>query len=140
MGRAFFEPYTYALRTMNPEHMLVFCWFRGSYGHEADLREWARAYRALPAVAPRDFGGKVTPEPQDERLWVKWFGARLAVLNDSAEVRQVTLHEGVTEVFEANTCRALAMTEAGGRLRVTVSLRPYDLRSLAFLPEPEGGG
>ncbi len=140
VGRAFFEPYTHALRTMNPEYMLVFCWFRGSYGHEADLREWARAYRALPAVAPRDFEGEVTPEPPDERLWVKWFRDRLAVLNDSAEPREVTLevrppHEGVTKVFDANTSRAVEMTRARGRLRVTISLRPYDLRSLLFLPE-----
>ena len=140
VGRAFFEPYTYALRTMNPEYILVFCWFRGSYGHEADLREWARAYRALPAVEPREFKGKVTPAPQDERLWIKWFGGRLAVLNDSAEPREVTLeipppHDGITEVFDVNTCRALPMTAAGGRLRMTVSLRPYDLRSLVFLPE-----
>ena len=137
VGRAFFEPYTYALRTMNPEYMLVFCWFRGSYGHEADLREWARAFRALPAVAPRDFQGTTTGHADDERLWIKWFGGRLAVLNDSPESRDVAPppHDGVNEIFDANTCRSLPTTTAAGRLRVQLALRPYDLRSLIFLPE-----
>lgn len=141
VGRAFFEPYTYALRTMDPEYILVFCWFRGSYGHEADLREWARAFRALPAVTPRDFEGRATPQSDDEHLWIRWFGPRLAVLNDGPEARDVTLdipppHKGVNEVFDANTCRAVPMTMAGDSLRVRLALRPYDLRPLIFRPEP----
>ena len=45
-------------------------------------------------------------------------------------------HDGVTEVFDTNTCRSLPATEAGENLKVSLTLRPYDLRTLAFLPEP----
>jgi hypothetical protein len=141
VGRAFFEPYTRALRTMNPHYMLVFCWFRGSYGHEADLREWVRAWRALPAVEPREFEGAIQAEPPSDDLWVRWFGDRLAVVNDSAHAREVTLtvrppRDGATEIYDATTCRILDTEAAGAEMRVTLALRAWDLRTLVFRPEP----
>ena len=119
--------------------MLVFCWFRGSYGYEAELRQWSRVYRALPAVEPRDFDGDVQPAG-DEAVWVKWFGDRLAVLNDSSAERQVELGiprpaRPVGEVFDATTCRPLQFAADGQRLRVSLQLRAWDLRSLILRPE-----
>ncbi len=140
VGRAFFEPYTHALRTMNPQYMLVFCWFRGSYGHEAELREWARAWRALPAVEPRAFEGAVQSEPPSDDLWVRWFGDRLAVVNDSAQTRDVTLtvsppRDVATEVYDATTCRTIPTEAVGERMRMTLTLRAWDLRTLVFRTE-----
>ncbi len=139
VGRAFFEPYTYAMRTMNPGTMLVFCWFRGSYGHESDLREWTRAFRALPAVAPEEFNGRISSVPEENagRLWVKWFGSVLCVLNDSQATRRVILDYAAptappAALYDAALARPIPLQVRNGRVRLEVAARPFDLR--AFVP------
>ncbi|NOY80912.1 MAG: LamG domain-containing protein [Kiritimatiellaeota bacterium] len=142
IGRAFFEPYTYAMRTMNPRNMLVFCWFRGSYGHELDLREWTRAFRALPAVDPSEFNGRVSavPEASDGRLWVKWFGSVLCVLNDSPTARRVTLDYAASaappsSLYDAARARAIPLQVRNGRVRLDIAVRAYDLRTFMVLAQ-----
>ena len=137
VGRAFFEPITYAMRTLNPHDMTFFNWFRATMGRELEIREFCRAFRALPAIEPRDFDGRIEPEPTDERLWVRWFGDRLAVVNDANRESTVTLTIPVTgathtRVVDATLSRSVDAHVAEGRLAITLTLRPFDLRTLVF--------
>jgi len=133
VGRAAFEPLTYALRTRNPYGLIFYNWHRATRGIDIELREFARAYRGLPAVEPRPFDGTCEPKG-DERLWIRWFDDRLAVVNDSGQPRTVTLtipsRDG-KEVFDLATCRTVGVREEGKeQLSCTLDLRAYDLRTL----------
>jgi len=148
IGRAFFEPYTYAMRTTNPRNMTVFCWFRGSYGHETDLRRWARAYLALPAVPPSPFEGKIADAepPADERLWIRRFGPRLCVLNDSPKTRTVVLETPVqpasvsaASVWEATSNRAVILPVERAQVRIRCALEPWDMRVFEVRSSDSGG-
>ena len=154
LGRYYFEPLAFSLERTNPHTMAVFSWERGSTGHEHDLRRFARAYRALAYVEPREFRGQcrivsespqlppaepISDKPQpmrtpyrSTRLWVKWFGDRLAVLNATDAERVVELtFDGPwaqeREVVELSTGAKVRVQGARARLH----LRPYDLRVLA---------
>jgi hypothetical protein len=135
-GRAAFEPFTYALRTRNAYGLVFYNWCRATSGIDVELRRFARAYRALPAVAPKPFNGQCTPAA-DKRLWIRWFGDRLAVVNDSPRPRRITLtlagQPGKT-VYDFADRRTLATASAAGGLRCTLELDPFDLRTLTVTP------
>ncbi len=90
-GRYFFEGATMAVRRQDPDTITWLGWNRPTLGHEADLRKFAQAFRALPAVAPTPFDGTVSPSLPDE-VAVRWHRNRLAVINDSATARTITLN------------------------------------------------
>jgi len=135
-GRAFFEPFTYAMRVMNPCSLTFFNWFRGTIGHEFDAREFVRAFRALPAVEPKEFDGKLEADPPSERLMVKWFGDRLGVVNDSPAGRKVKLvapvRGDVKEVFDAAMNVPIPAKVGDGHAEFALQLRPYDFRTVVF--------
>ena len=144
VGRNFFEPLTYSLRTLNPHDVTFFNWFRATIGREFEVREFCRAFRALPAVDPRDFDGSIEAEPMDERLWVKWFGDRLAVVNDAGYERDVTLSIPLAEpndvsVVDAAFNHPIETRTQRRTLSVRLSLRQFDLRTLVFVRQAEGG-
>jgi len=132
-GRAFFEPLTYTLRVHNPVNLGFYNWYAGSIGHELDLRRFIRAYRALPAVPPRDFEGEVYP--RDPRLCVRWFGDRLAVINDTGQARRVRLT--FPKLFPLGTVvrdigSGLTLSEFAGKsqTRLDLKLQAWDLATL----------
>jgi len=139
-GRHFLEPMTWALRTGNADTLVMFSWERGTQGHEAQLRRFVRAYRALPALDGEPFEGKV--ERPDggtvgPRLWLRWFADRLAVLNDSPErLRlEVTIPAARVEgncLFDYATHRMLWTGSARDEVTVELAMEAYDLRSLCF--------
>jgi hypothetical protein len=135
-GRSFFEPITYLMRKFSPHDLTFFNWFAGTIGREFEVREFCRAFRALPAVEPKDFDGEIVPKPADDRLWVKWFGDRLCVVNDSPKEQEITLllppKEG--RVLDATLGRFAETTGEAGHLSLKVGLRAYDLRTFIFLP------
>ncbi|MEW6358103.1 MAG: LamG domain-containing protein [Planctomycetota bacterium] len=140
VGRNFFEPLTYAMRTMNPQDVTLFNWFAATIGREFEVREFCRAFRALSAVEPRDFDGVIEPKPTDDRLWVKWFGDRLAVVNDAPVARSITLTiplpaPKAAAIFDAALAQRLDSTVHDGKLTVPLALRPFDLRTLILEPE-----
>lgn len=135
-GRAFFEPLTYTLRMHNPYNLTFYNWYPGTLGHELDLRRFVRAYRALPAVAPRDFEGQVFP--RDERIVARWFGHRLAIINDTNRARKVrlTLPEvlppGAT-VTDLGSGVALPQVGGPGRTRLELQLQAWDIATLEII-------
>ncbi len=137
VGRAYYEPLTHALRLQNPGHVTFYNWFRGTMGHEQDLREFCRAFRGLPMTEPAPFAGRVLPEEAaaDERLWVRQFGDRIAVVNDSSQARRVEL--SLPRGYAARGLRDLALDVecdvggSAGERRVVLELRPWDFRTLA---------
>jgi hypothetical protein len=90
-GRAFFAGAVMSMRRQDPDTMTWLGWDRPTLGHEADIRKFAQAFRALPAVAPAPFDGTVSPSLPDEVV-VRWYRNRLAVINDSATARTITLN------------------------------------------------
>ena len=144
VGRAFFEPLTYCMRKLNPRDVTLFNWFRATIGRELEVREFCRAFRALPAVEPRDFDGTISAEPMDDRLWVKWFGDRLAIVNDAGWQRKVKLKiplEGARGpiVIDATFNHPVPTEGQGDVLAFELQLREFDLRTLVFRPLAEGG-
>jgi hypothetical protein len=138
-GRAFFEPITYALRTTNTYNITLYNWYRATMFREQDLREFCRAFRALPALPPRDFDGTVEPA-DNPRLWVKWFGDRLCVLNDSSGPLSVRLTwprvlERGESIFDLGRGVDLARASdaRAGRLSLSLDLEAWDLRALEQL-------
>ena len=139
LKRYFFQPLTYSIRRTNAYALALMSWERGSFGHEHDLRAFARAYRAIPAVDPINFDGDITPKP-DETLYVKWFADRLAVVNDSDKEFAVSLRipralaAGEKLVDFANN-RVLAEGSAGTakEIKVTLQMRAYDLHTLSIV-------
>ena len=131
-GRWFFRPMLHALRTANVRTMALFSWERGSEGHEGDLRRFCRAFRALPAVAPESFAGGVTVTSgpaADDTLWVRRFGSRIALVNESPQARTVHLHVPVGAgqgVYEYASERRLG--KGPGPVTVEVEMDPFDLR------------
>jgi len=128
---------THALRYQNPGSLCFYNWFRATMGHEADLREFCRAFRSLPMVAPTPFTGTVEPAEAagDERLWVRMFRDRIGIVNDCGEARQVTLvlpdgygQQGLRDLALNTACTIEAQ---GARRAVTLDMRPYDVRTLS---------
>jgi len=149
-GQFYFEPATYSIRKANVHTMAFMGWERASIGHEHDLRRFARAYRALPAVAPKDFEGQVKVlnvapgakyrKPEDPDVWVKWFGSRLAVLNDTGSRKYVSitipkpLPKGSC-LFDLGAGRILRQTDKPlPKVEVKLVLQEHDLYALAILP------
>ncbi len=89
-GRWFFEAATMSMRRQDPDTMTWLGWNRPTLGHEHDLRKFAQAFRALPAVDPIDFPGAVTPNLPEEVV-ARWYRDRLAVINDAPTPRTITL-------------------------------------------------
>ena len=130
-GREFFRPLLHALRANNAHTLALFSWERGSEGHEGELRRFCRAFRALPAVAPAPFAGKVSVSAgpaADETLWVRRFSGRIALVNESRSPRTVRLALDVPAgrgVYEYASQRRLS---GAGKVVVTVDLDAFDLR------------
>lgn len=137
-GRAALHPLLYALRTMNPRDLTFYNWHRATTGREWELREFCRAFRALPLVPPRDFEGALSVEPPEVPVWVKWFADRLALVNDHPLPVTVRLSglkppaQRGEKWVDLATNETVAVGEPAPRGEVTLTLRPYDLRVLIF--------
>jgi hypothetical protein len=138
-GREFFRPLLHALTTNNVQSMALFSWERGSEGHEGELRRFSRAYRAIPAVAPTAFAGKaevVTGPVADGTLWVRSFGPRTAIVNESREPRTIRLTVPAVKpsetLYEYANQRCLARSKGPEPATVTLELEPFDLRVVGW--------
>jgi len=159
LGRYAFEPLAHAVRAANPRDLVLSSWERGTFGHEHDLRAFVRCFRALPYAAPREYTASihdsVTPAPEapailNERerppegeLWIRWFGERLAILNDGRDARQVTLYWPRPlpmgfRIVDLATMQTLVDAEETSvrQPALTVSLRAFDLHTVLVLPRP----
>lgn len=90
-GRAFFAGAVMSVRRQDPDTMTWLGWTRPTLGHEADIRKFAQAFRALPAVTPVPFDGTTEPSVHDE-IVARWYRDRLAIINDSPTARTITLN------------------------------------------------
>jgi len=134
-GRYYFEPAAFSLARTNCHTMAFFSWERGSYGHEHDLKRFARAFRAIPRGKGADALHLVAGDKKD--LWVREFGDRLAILNNSPRPREVTvrypraLSPGHV-VVELGAMKIVAPASATARRpEIHLRLAPYDLLVLS---------
>jgi hypothetical protein len=142
-GRAFFEPLTHTLRLHNPYNLTFTNWYPATLGHEFALRRFLRAYRALPAVADRDFDGEVWPHRAT--LVVKWFGrTRVGIINDGPAPQRVRLTFAQdlpfgSHVTDLGTGVELSQMTVRSKTRVDLSLDAYDLAVLDVQLLPSSG-
>ena len=136
-GRNYFEPFAFSLEKTNCHTLNVFSWERGSFGHEHDLRAFARAFRALPRGEGEDAAEFVAG--QADGLWVRRFGDRLAVLNTTGEARTVRLRypsvlPARKDLMDFGRYRVVVAGGDWERLGVDVALEleAYELRTLGF--------
>jgi len=129
-GGAYFEAAAASLRRANVHTIALMGWARASIGHEAALRRWCRAFRALPAVAPRPFEGRV--EPADTAVYVRRFGPRLCVLNDSMRPRTVRLtwDKPPGKLTDLSTGRPVPLRRRGDAATAELHLAPFGLHAL----------
>jgi hypothetical protein len=115
-GRQFFEGPIMGVRRQYPDTITWLGWNRPTIGHEAELRKFAQAFRALPVVDPLPFVRSIGPA----EVVARWHSNRLAVISDSP-ARTITLRNAIpaggtlVDVVPAGTSRPT-------RRRITASL------------------
>ena len=125
-GRRYMHPILHALRTQNPYTMRLYNWQLATRGHEFEVREFARAYLALPRA-------EMVPLESDagkpfEARWVARCGDSVVVINDSAAWPRIRV--------AAEQLQDQAYTEVVTGQQVTrgqdvqFQMRPYDIRVL----------
>ena len=122
-GRNYFEPIAFSLAKTNCHTLNLFSWERGTFGHEHDLRAFARAFRALPRSEGDAAEGLVIGDAKG--LWVRRFGNRIAVLNTAATARTVRLKVPAGKA-PMEYGRWQRIIPAGGE--VDLGLEAYELR------------
>ena len=95
-------------------------------GHEHLLRRFARAYRAISAVASQPFEGTLGGAPAG-KLWAARFGDRLVVVNLDAKPATVHLEapwklRSGMRIVEAGTGATLFTARQGGQADVKADL------------------
>ncbi len=135
-GRHFFAPATMSLRRQDPDTMTWLGWNRPTLGHEIELRKFSQAFRALPAGTAAPFAGTVSPNLPDE-IAARWHGDRLAVINDSATPRTITLsfaspHPEGHSLTDVVSGRVLIPLNGGNRSSASFAAEAYSLTT--FVP------
>ena len=138
-GRAFFAQAIMSVRRQDPDAMTWLGWVRPTLGHEADIRKFAQAFRALPAVTPAPFNGNITPNSPS--IVARWHGNRLAVINDTPDPQTITLQafqpfpqgEELTDVV---TGRKLLTADEANRTTLTFTAEAYSLNTFLYTGKP----
>ena len=96
----------------------------------AELRKFAQAFRALPAVDPIPFSGTI--DPVMDEVVARWHSNRLAVINDTSTSRTITLHfdapvPAAEELTDVVTGRKLVSADQTERQHVSLEAQAYSL-------------
>jgi hypothetical protein len=91
----------YSLREANVRTVTFMGWQRATGGYEYLLRRFAREWAALPLEPERPFEGELVAHPEAHpdwpevhrgaRVWARWYGEVLAVVNETPLPQTVTL-------------------------------------------------
>lgn len=136
VGRAFFAPAIMSIRRQDPDTMTWLGWNRPTLGYENALRQFAQAFRALPAVPAVPFAGAVSPGLPEE-IVVRWHADRLAVIHDSPTPRMVKLEfrpprPAGEQVVDVATGHVLMAADAANRTSISLFAEAYSLTTLRF--------
>jgi hypothetical protein len=139
VDRHVLELATCELRTANVEQVEFMRWEKAIAQMEHLLRRYGAAFRALPAVEPKEFKGQVevlSGKAADETLAIRWHADRLMVLNDHREPRKIRITipqelETNGQLMELGWNRTLVKGPSQAKTVVEIDLRPYDLQVLA---------
>ncbi len=131
--RNYFEPIALSIARTHCHTLNVFSWERGSFGHEHDLRAFARAFRALPRGEGTPAESFVQGDAKDLRI--RQFGNRLAIINTTSEPRNVKVRYAPLlaknkDLIEFGRYEVIVpkSTEPRSDLAVEIPLAPYELR------------
>ncbi len=133
-GRAFYRPASFSLRVSDDDLLVFTGWQRPTLGHEWDLRRFALAFRALP-TGPFQ---ALAVTPANERVVARGYGDRIAVINDTAEAREISValsrKSGVARcLLDVSSGEQIPVeTEALSEQRCTIQMKPYDIRAFAI--------
>ncbi len=134
-NRAFFAGAAMSVRRQDPDTMTWLGWNRPTLGHESELRKFAQAFRALPAVDPVAFDGTV--DPAMDEVVARWHDDRLAVINDTDTARTITLHfaepvpagDAITDVVTGGKLMSATQLE---RQHVSLDAEAYSLNTFLY--------
>lgn len=155
----YYEPAVYSIRKVNVQRIAYMGWERASVGHEHDLRRFARTFRSLPAVEPKEFDGKVEvlkswgalpkdkipahyEKPEQDVLTVNWFGDKLAVVNDSYAHKTIRLTiprklaAGESIMDLGAELPVVTAATAVNSVTVEIEVEPFDLQVFSIGKEP----
>lgn len=138
--RFFFEAAAMSMRRQDPDTMTWLGWNRPTLGHENDLRKFAQAFRALPAVEPVAFAGTVVPDLPQEVV-ARWYDDRLCVINDSPSSRTITLNfsrsiEPGKSLRDVVTGRWLVEPDAVERSTASFNAEAFSLNTFLYSSAP----
>ena len=143
-GRDMLLPLLHAIISDNPYWLTVRSSLDAKVGREPALREFARAYRALPATPGQPFEGEVAPARED--IWVRVFGDSLAVINlgDKPQTVRLEFRRPLPfDMYLLDQCsgQKIRFTRVGGdRLQARVPTQAYEMRTLKIVePMPQRG-
>ncbi len=141
-GRAFFAPAAMSVRRQDPDTMVWLGWNRPTLGHEADIRKFAQAFRALPAVAPAPLGGTVSPDSPE--VVARWYDDRLAVINDTPVGQTISLHLHLplpvgAELTDVVTGRKLLTINQPDRRNLNFFAEAFSLNAFLYTGPPPCG-
>jgi len=132
-GAYFYEAANYMLAETNSRIQVFFGWERPNLGHEDDLQRYCRAFRALPYTEGRPFTGKVEARG---KVWVRWFGGRLAVLNREGLPQKVRLYfdkkENIASAFDFARFKEVPVACTPQGCYIDLDLDGFELRTLKF--------
>ena len=125
-GRRYMHPVLHALRTQNPYTMRLYNWQLATRGHEFEVREFARAYLALPRAEMEPLEGATGK--QYEHQWIGRCGDCLVVMNDSAAWPEIRVPEEYLrkETYKEVVTGQQVTRDGDSRFQ----MRPFDIRVL----------
>ena len=114
-------------------------WNRPMLGHESELRKFAQAYRALPKADAVALDGTINPVLPE--IVARWHGNRLAVINDTATARTISLHFTTAvpageELTDVVTGRKLMTAGQGDRQNISFFAEAYSLNTFLYTGDP----
>ena len=131
-GRRYLHPLLHAVRTRNPYSIQLYSWRLASRGRAPVLREFIRAYLALPQKEITRIQG--SEHAAFDRSWAGICGDRLVLINDSPAWQEIRLErdrfeaQSYTDVVAGTTLR-----KPDPQKRFHLSMRPFDMRVLVPL-------
>ncbi len=132
-GRYFLQELSEAMTSLDPSRILIGAQPLGTSGRDAESREFAQAFLALPAVPFRDIEG--LKDPVCGRYYPSENGTYLYLQNmvDSDVTVELT---GVTDGTwkNLNTGEVLATKDQ----KLSITLKPFELRSFQSLAKVDG--
>ena len=127
-GRFFLQNYATAIRGQDPMVIMAGGQTIGVSGRAPEVREFARAFRALPVSVYGDIKGLNDPVcgRYTNMKTSTYFYLNNQLWTDTSA--EISIHDGINEVVDLSTLEKLPVING----KITLQLKPYQLRSFSI--------